>query len=80
MKKKNIIIMIFMLVLVSLPIKIHANNLTKGYYLVVNSKINKMGYFKDGILVKEFDVATGKISSKTPEGKFKIVNKIKNRP
>lgn len=80
MKKKNIIIMIFMLVLVSLPIKIHANNLTKGYHLVVNSKINKMGYFKDGILVKEFDVATGKISSKTPEGKFKIVNKIKNRP
>ena len=39
-----------------------------------------MAYYKDGILVKEFNVATGKKSTPTPKGKFKIVNKIVNRP
>ncbi len=53
---------------------------TKGHYLIINSKYNKMGYYKDGELVKEFKVATGKLSTPTPQGKFKIVNKIKNRP
>lgn len=49
-------------------------------YLVVNSKTNYMGYYKNGNLVKEFRVSTGTKSSPTPNGKFKIVNKIVNRP
>lgn len=53
---------------------------SKGEYLIINSKSNKLGYFKDGKLVKQFPVATGKPSTPTPTGKFKIVNKIKNRP
>lgn len=53
---------------------------SKGQYIIINSKTNKLGYFKDGVLVKEFSVATGKTSTPTPQGKFKIVNKIKNRP
>ena len=57
-----------------------STQLSKGQYLVINSKKNKLGYFKDGVLVKEFSVATGKSSTPTPQGKFKIVNKIKNRP
>ena len=57
-----------------------SNQLSKGQYLIINSKKNKLGYFKDGVLVKEFSVATGKSSTPTPKGKFKIVNKIKNRP
>lgn len=57
-----------------------SNQLSKGQYLIINSKKNKLGYFKDGVLVKEFSVATGKPSTPTPQGKFKIVNKIKNRP
>ena len=57
-----------------------STQLSKGQYLIINSKINKLGYFKDGVLVKEFSVATGKSSTPTPQGKFKIVNKIKNRP
>ena len=57
-----------------------SNQLSKGQYLIINSKKNKLGYFKDGVLVKEFSVATGKSSTPTPQGKFKIVNKIKNRP
>ena len=57
-----------------------STQLSKGQYLIINSKKNKLGYFKDGVLIKEFSVATGKPSTPTPQGKFKIVNKIKNRP
>ena len=57
-----------------------STQLSKGQYLIINSKKNKLGYFKDGVLIKEFSVATGKKSTPTPTGKFKIVNKIKNRP
>lgn len=57
-----------------------STQLSKGQYLIINSKKNKLGYFKDGLLIKEFSVATGKSSTPTPQGKFKIVNKIKNRP
>lgn len=57
-----------------------STQLSKGQYLIINSKKNKLGYFKDGVLVREFSVATGKSSTPTPQGKFKVVNKIKNRP
>lgn len=57
-----------------------STQLSKGQYLIINSKKNKLGYFKDGVLAKEFSVATGKSSTPTPQGKFKVVNKIKNRP
>lgn len=53
---------------------------TPVYTLVINTKTNKMGYYKDGNWVREYRVATGKSSTQTPKGKFKIVNKIKNRP
>lgn len=48
--------------------------------IIVNKKTNKLAYFKNGILEKEFSVATGKTPKLTPEGSFKIANKIKNRP
>lgn len=48
--------------------------------IVVNKKSNKLGYFTNGKLEKIFPVATGKNRSLTPEGSFKIVVKIKNRP
>ena len=44
-----------------------STQLSKGQYLIINSKINKLGYFKDGVLVKEFSVATGKSSTPTPQ-------------
>ena len=55
-------------------------NISNSYYIVINCKTNKMGYYKNGKLVKTFSVATGKSSTPTPKGKFTIVNKIKNRP
>ena len=57
-----------------------STKISKGEYIIINSKKNKLGYFKDGVFIKEFSVATGKPSTPTPQGKFKIVNKIKNRP
>lgn len=55
-------------------------DLSKGDYIIIKTSNNTMAYYKDGILVKEFNVATGKKSTPTPKGKFKIVNKIVNRP
>ncbi|WP_342477035.1 L,D-transpeptidase family protein [Paenibacillus sp. FSL H7-0350] len=48
--------------------------------IIVNKKTNKLAYYSDGKLVKVFPVATGKTKSLTPEGSFKMVVKIKNRP
>ncbi len=48
--------------------------------IVINKKTNQLAYYQNGKLVKVFMVGTGRKSSLTPEGKFKIVNKIKNRP
>ncbi|WP_025689204.1 L,D-transpeptidase family protein [Paenibacillus zanthoxyli] len=48
--------------------------------LVINKRVNKLAFFDGGKLVKVFPVATGREKSLTPEGRFKIFNKIKNRP
>ncbi|WP_235775565.1 MULTISPECIES: L,D-transpeptidase family protein [Paenibacillus] len=48
--------------------------------IVVNKKTNKLAFFEDGRLVRVFPVATGKEKSLTPEGSFKLVSKIKDRP
>lgn len=53
---------------------------TPSYCIIINTQTNKLGYYKNGKLVKQFRVGTGKSSTKTPTGKSKIVNKIKNRP
>ena len=72
--------MVFCTNLINVNAQERSTQLSKGQYLIINSKTNKLGYFEDGVLVKEFSVATGKPSTPTPQGKFKIVNKIKNRP
>jgi hypothetical protein len=48
--------------------------------LIINKKTNKLAYFKNGVLVRTFPIATGAKPEYTPEGTFTIVNKIKNRP
>ncbi|WP_304362821.1 L,D-transpeptidase family protein [Bacillus toyonensis] len=49
-------------------------------FIIINKAINQLAFYERGKLNKVFKVATGKYQSLTPEGKFKIVNKIKNRP
>jgi hypothetical protein len=48
--------------------------------IIINKSINKLAFYEDGKLMKTFPVGTGRKDSYTPEGTFKIVNKIKNRP
>ncbi|WP_223820853.1 L,D-transpeptidase family protein [Bacillus sp. S3] len=48
--------------------------------LVINKKINTLAYYDGGKLIKTFKVATGRSRDLTPEGTFRIVNKIVNRP
>lgn len=53
---------------------------TKNQLLIINKQTNQLAFYVDGELVKTFRVATGRSPELTPEGTFKIVNKIKNRP
>jgi len=48
--------------------------------IIINKSNNKLAFFDNWKLVKVFDVGTGRQDSYTPEGTFRIVNKIKNRP
>ncbi|MGN7356465.1 L,D-transpeptidase family protein [Paenibacillus sp. SAF-054] len=64
-----------------IPTPVHADTQRAGSDLIiVNKKTNKLAFFQNGSLIREFPVATGKTPSLTPEGTFDIVNKIKNRP
>jgi hypothetical protein len=51
-----------------------------GEFIIINKSNNQLAYYKQSKLVRTFKVGTGRQPSYTPEGKFKIVNKIKNRP
>lgn len=48
--------------------------------IIINKSNNQLAYYQNSKLIKTFKVGTGRLASYTPEGKFKIVNKIKNRP
>lgn len=52
----------------------------EGTFIIINKSNNKLAHYKEGQLIKVYSVATGRGPSMTPEGTFKIVNKIKNRP
>ncbi|WP_275670731.1 L,D-transpeptidase family protein [Neobacillus notoginsengisoli] len=51
-----------------------------GEFIIINKSTNQLAYYNNSKLVKVFKVGTGRKASYTPEGKFKIVNKIVNRP
>ncbi|MGG2093017.1 L,D-transpeptidase [Bacillus sp. S13(2024)] len=79
MRKIAIVLLLFFSSM--LPIKTaSAETYQQEHLLIVNVATNKMAYYENGKFVKEFTVATGKSSTPTPLGKYKIVNKIKNRP
>ncbi|WP_216829297.1 triple tyrosine motif-containing protein [Alkalihalobacterium elongatum] len=48
--------------------------------IIINKATNQLAFYNDGKRIRTFSVATGRERSLTPEGKFKIVNKIVNRP
>jgi hypothetical protein len=51
-----------------------------GEFIIINKSNNQLAYYQNNKLVNTFKVGTGRQPSYTPEGKFKVVNKIKNRP
>lgn len=76
---KKVILALILLLAFLLP-QGHGNAASPSQLLIVNTTTNKMAFYQNGKLIKEFIVATGKSGSSTPKGKFSIVNKIKNRP
>jgi hypothetical protein len=57
-----------------------ANNSYKDDYIIVNKTYDKLAFYQDKKLKGVYSVATGRTADLTPEGKFKIVQKIVNRP
>lgn len=53
---------------------------TSDQLIIINKAVNKLAFYEQGKQVKVFSVGTGRKQTYTPEGTFKIVNKIKNRP
>ncbi|MPQ32976.1 L,D-transpeptidase [Clostridium estertheticum] len=48
------------------------------YNIIVNVDAKKLNLFKAGKLFKTYPIATGKITTPTPKGNFKIINKASN--
>lgn len=61
-------------------IKLDKKYASHKQFIVIDKSMNRLAYYEKGKLVKTFVVATGKKKSYTPEGMFKIREKIKNRP
>ncbi|MDO7906935.1 stalk domain-containing protein [Paenibacillus sp. JX-17] len=81
MKRISMIMMSLLLVLGLTGISPAATEASTGKQLIiVNKKTNKLAFFNNGQLVRIFAVGTGRTKSLTPEGTFRIVSKIKNRP
>ncbi|MDS0526008.1 L,D-transpeptidase [Clostridium sp. SHJSY1] len=51
---------------------------SSNYSITIDVAARKLSLFKDGKLFKTYPVAVGKISSPTPKGNFKIINKAEN--
>ncbi|WP_411333228.1 L,D-transpeptidase family protein [Metabacillus indicus] len=49
-------------------------------FIIINKSKNQLAFYKNSKLSSVFKVATGKKPSYTPEGTFKVVSKIVNRP
>ncbi|WP_057912914.1 L,D-transpeptidase family protein [Peribacillus muralis] len=58
----------------------HSGSAASRQLIIINKANNQLAFYENDKLVKVFPVATGKKASYTPEGKFKVVTKIVNRP
>jgi len=66
--------------LIFVTIGVKPSEAAGNQFVIINKSTNQLAYYENGKFIKVFKVATGRKSSYTPEGKFKIVNKIVNRP
>ncbi|MCK1999847.1 L,D-transpeptidase [[Brevibacterium] frigoritolerans] len=56
-----------------------ANNIASDDIIIIKKADNTLKFYQDGKPKKQYSVATGKNKIDTPEGTFKVVNKVKNR-
>ncbi|WP_078408755.1 L,D-transpeptidase family protein [Priestia abyssalis] len=78
MKKWLMLLTLSFLVFFSMDMS--AGAVSGSQFIIINKSNNQLAYYENSQLKKVFAVATGKKQSYTPEGKFKIVNKLVNRP
>ena len=69
-----------MTILMFFCVEISSVSAAGSKFIIINKSNNQLAYYENNQLKKMFSVGTGRSQSLTPEGKFKIVNKIKNRP
>ncbi|MFE4811570.1 L,D-transpeptidase family protein [Peribacillus simplex] len=77
MKKLIVFILIFAFSFVGFS---NTSDAAARQLIIINKANNQLAYYENDNLVRVFSVATGKKASYTPEGKFKVVTKIVNRP
>ncbi|WHY95224.1 L,D-transpeptidase family protein [Peribacillus simplex] len=77
MKKLIVFILIFAFSFVGFS---NTSDAASRQLIIINKANNQLAYYENDKLVRVFSVATGKKASYTPEGKFKVVTKIVNRP
>ncbi|MGE7184394.1 L,D-transpeptidase family protein [Peribacillus sp. NPDC006672] len=77
MKKLIVFVLIFSFSFVAFS---NTSGAAARQLIIINKANNQLAYYENDKLVKVFIVATGKKASYTPEGKFKVVTKIVNRP
>ena len=74
------ILLLVMTTLAFFCIGVSSASAAESKLIIINKSNNQLAYYENSQLKKVFSVGTGRSHSLTPEGKFKIVNKIKNRP
>ncbi|MGE7760099.1 L,D-transpeptidase family protein [Peribacillus sp. NPDC097895] len=77
MKKLIVCVLIFVFSFVGFS---HSSSAAPRQLIIINKANNQLAYYENDKLVRVFLVATGKKASYTPEGKFKVVTMIVNRP
>ena len=74
------VLLFVMVILTFFCVGISSVSAAGSKFIIINKSNNQLAYYENSQLKKVFSVGTGRSQSLTPEGNFKIVNKIKNRP
>ncbi|WP_171016616.1 L,D-transpeptidase family protein [Pseudalkalibacillus caeni] len=64
----------------SLSLMVTSVEASQDEAIIINKRTNQLAFYEKSTLQKVFPVATGRTKNLTPEGKFTLVNKVKNRP
>ncbi|NRD77279.1 L,D-transpeptidase family protein [Bacillus sp. BRMEA1] len=75
-KLSVILVLLFSFIFTNAP----AEAAGSSQLIIINKQTNTLAFYNAGKLVRTFSVATGKTKDLTPEGNFRIVTKIINRP